>query len=137
MQPAKTTSSSSPRTTARGSAYDPWEHAAELGIDVIVRPLRTAHGLWLPEHRTILIHSKLRPANQRLILAHEIGHGALEHPDDRPKHEAQADRYAANNLICPDELSSLYGWCSDERQIVKELGVTMRLFRAYVLSHAA
>ncbi|WP_153001344.1 ImmA/IrrE family metallo-endopeptidase [Microbacterium testaceum] len=125
------------RSSSRGRAYDPWAHADELGIDVFVRPLRTAHGLWLPEHNAILVHSRLRANSQRLILAHELGHAALAHPDDRPKHEVQADRFAANNLIHPAELEELYGWCSDERQIIQELGVTTRLFRAYVLGSAA
>lgn len=121
------------QTLPRGRAYDPWEHADRLGVDVIVRPLRTAHGLWLPEHNTILVHSKLRAGARRNVLAHEIGHAALAHQDDRPKHELQADRFAARNLICPDELAELYQWCPDEQRIVSELGVTTRLFRAYVL----
>lgn len=123
--------------TPRGRAYDPWEHAESMGIEVIVRRLRTANGLWFPEYGEILIASHLRPAHQRLVLAHEVGHAALAHQDDRPKHEKQADQFAARNLICPDELADLYGWCSDEQRIVAELGVTTRLFRAYVLSQAA
>lgn len=121
-------------TTPRGRAYDPWHHADQLGIEVVVRTLRTAHGLWLPEHNTILIHSRLRSGAQRLILSHEVGHAALAHPDDRPKHEVQADRFAARNLICPDELEDLYKWCPDEQRIIQELGVTTRLFRAFVLA---
>lgn len=99
-----------------------------------VRPLRTAHGLWLPEENVILVHSRLRAGAQRLVLSHEIGHAALAHPDDRPKHERQADVYAARNLICPDELADLYQWCPDEQRVVTELGVTTRLFRAYLLA---
>ena len=121
----------------RGRKYDPWEHAEELGIPVIVRRLRTAHGLWMPEYGEILISDRLRAGQQRLVLAHEIGHGVLLHPDDRPKHERQADQFAAQHLICPDELAGLYEWCPDEQRIVAELGVTTRLFRAYVLSQAA
>jgi Zn-dependent peptidase ImmA (M78 family) len=120
----------------RGLAYDPWEHAERLGIEVVQRPLRTAHGLWLPDYRTILIHSRLRIGAQRLVLAHEIGHADLAHRDDRPKHERQADEYAALNLIDPIELKAAYGWCADERALASEMGVTIRLFRAYVLSAA-
>lgn len=138
MQPDATRSSSkTSSTTTRGRAYDPWEHAHDLGVEVVVRPLRTAHGLWLPDHSAILIHSRLRPRQQRLILAHEIGHAALAHPDDRPKHEVQADRFAAAHLICPEELAELYGWCEDEQSIIRELGVTTRLFRAYMSTLAA
>lgn len=137
MQRGSMKNSSTTSSTTRGRAYDPWEHADALGIEVVVRPLRTAHGLWVPERRTILVHSKLRAQSQRLILAHEIGHGALAHPDDRPKHEVQADRFAASHLICPDELQDLYGWCSNEQEIIRELGVTTRLFRAYIEGQVA
>ena len=118
----------------RGRAYDPWEHAHQLGLTVIVQPLRTAHELWLPEHNTLLVHSRLRSVHQRNALAHGIGHAALAHPDDRPKHEQQADIFAARNLIDPEELADLYKWCPDEQRIVSELGVTTRLFRAYLLA---
>lgn len=121
----------------RGREYDPWEHADRLGVEVVVRRLRTANGRWFPDYNTIAISDRLRVRDQRLVLSHEVGHSALMHPDDRPKHEKQADQFAAQNLICPDELADLYGWCGDERRIVAELGVTTTLFRAYVLSRAA
>lgn len=124
-------------TPLRGRAYDPWVHAERLGIEVVVRRLRTANGRWFPEYGQILISDRLRARDQRLVLAHELGHGALMHPDDRPKHEKQADQFAARHLICPDELADLYGWCEDEQRIIAELGVTTRLFRAFVLSQAA
>lgn len=128
--------SMSPRLP-RGRAYDPWEHADRLGIEVVVRRLRTAHGRWFPEYNQILISDRLRGNDQRLVLSHEVGHAALFHIDDRPKFELQADRFAARNLIDPDELAGLYEWCPDERRIVSELGVTTRLFRAFVLDRAA
>lgn len=121
-------------TQRRGRDYDPWVHAEQLGLEVVVRPLRTSHGLWVPDLNTIIIHSRLRAGAQRNVLAHEIGHADLGHRDDRPKHEHQADVYAARNLICPDELADLYKWCPDERRLISELGVTTRLFRAYVMS---
>lgn len=108
-----------------------------LGIEVVVRRLRTAHGRWFPDYGQILISDRLRVRDQRLVLSHELGHGALMHSDDRPKHEKQADQFAARNLIDPDELADLYEWCPDEDRIVAELGVTTTLFRAYVLSQAA
>lgn len=116
----------------RGRAYDPWEHADLLGVDVVVRPLRTSHGLWLPDYATVLVHSKLRPTHQRNVLAHELGHAAHAHPDDRPKHERQADKFAAFHLIDPHELADLSRWCADEHRVVSELGVTLRLLRAFV-----
>lgn len=119
-------------TRPRGRAYDPWVHAQDLGIEVVVRPLRSAHGLWIAERRTILVHSRLRIGAQRCALAHELGHAEHAHPDHRPKFEWQADRFAASNLICPDELDDLYKWCPDEQRLVAELGVTSRLLKAYL-----
>lgn len=121
----------------RGRAYDPWEHAEALDIPVYVRRLRTANGIYFREYGEIILSDKLRARDQRLTLSHELGHVELLHQDDRPKHEHQADQFAARNLICPDELADLYEWCPDERRIVAELGVTTTLFRAYVLSRAA
>lgn len=121
----------------RGRSYDPWEHADRLGLQVVVRPLRTAQELWLPEYYTLCVNSNLRPAHQRNALAHGVAHAELGHEDDRPKHERQADRLAALHLIDPDELADLYKWCPDEQRIVQELGVTTRLLRAWVLAQAA
>lgn len=119
-------------TQPKGRAYDPWAHADALGIEIVIRPIRTAHELWLPEYKTLIVHSKLRAAHQRSALAHGVAHAALAHEDDRPKHERQADRLAALHLIDPEEVADLYKWCPDEQRIVTELGVTTRLFRAFV-----
>ncbi|MDQ0726853.1 ImmA/IrrE family metallo-endopeptidase [Microbacterium sp. W4I20] len=137
-QPTETQSLVTPSLTLpRGREYDPWEHAEALDIPVYVRRLRSANGIYFREYGEIILSDRLRKGDQRLTLSHELGHVELLHQDDRPKHEIQADRFAARNLICPDELADLYEWCPDERKIVAELGVTTRLFRAYVLSHAA
>ena len=53
------------------------------------------------------------------------------------KGEIKEAQFAARHLICPDELADLYEWCPDEQRIVAELGVTTRLFRAFVLDRAA
>ncbi|MEW2010328.1 ImmA/IrrE family metallo-endopeptidase [Microbacterium sp. NPDC078814] len=101
----------------------------------MTRPLRTGHELWLPEYNTLIVNSRIRAVHQRSALAHGVGHAAHGHEDDRPKHEKQADKFAAQNLIDPDELADLYKWCPDEQRVIHELGVTTRLFRAYVLAH--
>jgi len=82
-------------------------------------------------YRTIVVRSDLREAHRRTALAHGIAHWELMHPDDRPKHEAQADRYAALYLIHPRELAEVSAWTSDPAKIAIELGVTVRLLEAY------
>ena len=131
QQPTKNSNRTSLRLP-RGRAYDPWEHANAIGLQVIVRPIRTANELWLPEHNTIVIRSTLRSAHQRVALTHGIGHAELAHEDDRPKHEHQADRYACLYLIDPLELRELRAWSDDPWKIAGELGVTQRLLDAFL-----
>jgi len=114
----------------RGRTYDPWEHADAIGVRVITRQLRFANELWLPDYRLIVLKSSMRPAHQRNALAHGVAHAVLGHRDDRPKHERQADRYAAWHLIDPRELEELGAWARDPGQLASELGVTRRLLLA-------
>lgn len=115
--------------------YDPYKRAEELGIEVIHRKLRTANGLWLPEHNLIVIRQGMRAAWDRSTLAHELGHAELGHDDDRPKHEVMADRYAATNLIDLDECRRTMRWAPDAHKLAHELGVTTRLLRVYLNVH--
>ncbi|WP_164486851.1 ImmA/IrrE family metallo-endopeptidase [Plantibacter sp. PA-3-X8] len=119
----------------RGRAYDPYAHAEELGLAVIFRPLRVSHERWLPDAQTIVIQESLRSVHRRNALAHGIAHCVLGHEDDRPKHEAQADRFAASNLIDLDEFRAIARWAPDLEHLVAELGVTTRLARAFVAQH--
>ena len=116
----------------RGRQYDPWAHADALGLQVIVRPIRTAAELWLPEHNTIVIRSGMRAVHQRNALAHGVAHADLGHEDDRPKHEHQADRYASLYLIDPREFQDIRAWTDDVDKIAQELDVTRRLLDAYL-----
>lgn len=115
--------------------YDPYAHAVTLGIEVIHRPIRTANGKWYPQHNTIVIREGLRAMIDRSTLAHELGHATLGHPDDRPKHEMQADRVAAENLIHHDELIEIMRWTPHHNIIARELGVTGRILRVYLNVH--
>lgn len=74
----------------------------------------------------------MRAVHTRVALAHEIGHADLGHEDDRPKHEFQADRYAALRLIEPDRLRAVAEWTSDPFRLACELGVTQRILHAYI-----
>ena len=112
--------------------YDPWEHAERLGIHVVYGRLRTANGLWLPEHRTIVLKPRMRALVERTVLAHELGHVCLGHLDDRPKHELQADRFAARHLIHPDRLREVAACTPDPAQWALELQVTPRVLETYL-----
>lgn len=112
--------------------YDPYEHAEELGITVLHRSIRTAHGMWLPDHRIIVIRSGLRAVHDRSALAHELGHAHYGHRDDRPKHEIQADRFAATNLIDLDAFRELAKWAPDHHRLATELQVSTRLVQVFL-----
>lgn len=118
-----------------GRGYDPYAHADTLGINVIVRPIRTANELWLPGHHTLVIKSGMRATHQRTACAHGVAHALLGHEDDRPKHELQADRIAANNLIDLDECRELIKWTPDCHRLANELGVTTRIMRLFLNVH--
>ena len=117
--------------TRRGD-YDPYEHAERLGIHVIYGRLRTANGLWLPDHRTIVLKPRMRALVERTVLAHEMGHVCLGHRDDRPKHEIQADRFAARHLICPHRLRDVAASTPDLDQWALELQVTPHVLQTYL-----
>lgn len=116
----------------RGRAYDPWEHAEAIGLQVIERPIRTANELFMPDHRVIVIRSGLRAVHKRNALAHGIAHAELGHRDDRPKHEHQADRFASLYLVHPAEFADVAQWAQDDAGIIcAELGITLRVLEAY------
>lgn len=115
--------------------YDPYEHAERLGIRVEHQSLRTINGLWVPDKNMIIVRSNMRALHIRSTLAHELGHAEYGHRDDRPKHEVQADRYAAENLIDYNECVDLMKWTPDLVKMANELDVSGRLLRVYLNVH--
>jgi len=111
--------------------YDPYEHAAQLGIEVIHRRIRSANGFWYPDHNLIVVRQGMRAVHDRAALAHEIGHADLGHTDDQPKHEVQADRYAALHLVDEERAMELCRWTQDNARIAAELGVSGKMWRVW------
>lgn len=118
-----------------GRGYDPFEHARELGIQILFKPIRTENEKWMPEHHTLVIRSTMRGVNRRAAAAHGLAHALLGHPDDRAKYEIQADRLAADNLIDLEECIELMKWTPDCHRLAHELGVTTRLMRTFLNVH--
>lgn len=112
--------------------FDPYALAEASGIDVIHRKIRSAHGLWLPEHNLIVVRTGLRQSHDRTVLTHELGHALLGHEDDSPKHELQADMFAARKLIsaCDFEQASRVSTCC--WHLAQELGTTQRIVKTYL-----
>jgi Zn-dependent peptidase ImmA (M78 family) len=117
--------------TTRG-AYDPYEHADRLGIPVVHGRLRADNGMWIPEERVIVLRRGMRRLLERSVLAHEIGHAALGHRDDRPRHERQADIFAARHLIDPARLADVAADHPDPGYWCIELDVTPQILETYL-----
>lgn len=115
----------------RGLRYDPYEHAEALGIEVIHRPIKSACGLWLPDHNLIVIRSGMRRIHDRSTLAHEIAHAELGHTDDRPLHEKRADMFAAEYLVAEPEARRAAAIVPDIHGLAFELCVSVRILSAW------
>jgi hypothetical protein len=113
-------------------AYDPFEHAERLGIEVVFGRLRSAHGLWVPDHRTIILKRGMRALHERSILAHELGHVCLGHEESTTRNEFLADRWAARKLIAPDHLAEVARVHHDPAQWCIELDVTPHILETYL-----
>lgn len=119
-------------TTLGPGRYDPHAHAQELGVRVEYHPLRASKGLWVPEHRLILLRPRMRPFIERAVLTHECMHAMHDDPPGHdPKREARANLEAARRLIDPREWAELTRIYPDYDRICMELGVTREMFRAY------
>lgn len=127
MRKSNTTSLSLPR----GLNYNPYDHADALGITVIHRPIRTANGMWLPEHNLIVIRTGMRVLHDRTTLAHEIAHAVLGHSDSTPKNELAADRYAGELLIHPNECEKASQGVPDLPSLALDLQVSERVLTTW------
>lgn len=94
-------------------------------------------GGWFPTARLILLQPGLGWRNRLHTLAHELGHAHYGHPRGHyPKHEIQADVFAARLLI------SEQAYAEAERifdghpgAIADELGVTRSLLATWQAHH--
>lgn len=59
-------------------------HSLLAGLDATLRflPMGERDGAYDPEHRVVLINSRVRPERQRFTLAHEVSHALLLADDD-------------------------------------------------------
>ena len=108
------------RLKAKYQTNDPYEMCEAVGIRVFEQPMGTAEGsckgflMSNARCRMAVINSDLPAEVQRIILAHELGHGILHgnrsiksfHDvtmyDDADPMEYEANIFAAEYLICDD-----------------------------------
>lgn len=119
----------------RARDYDPWEHAALLGVPVVFRsdlPDPRMVACYSDQHAAIFVRPSLHGAVERCAIAHEIVH--YEHADigTNELQERRADRIAARRLIRPRRLEELSRLTDDPALIALELRVTERLMRTHL-----
>ncbi|MFE7846563.1 ImmA/IrrE family metallo-endopeptidase [Microbacterium sp. NPDC057407] len=115
--------------------YDPWEHAAMLGVPIVFRDDLPDPGMvacYSEEHAAIFVRPTLHRAVERCAIAHEIVH--YEHGDVGTSilQERRADRIAARRLIRPRRLLALEALTEDPAVVAFELHVTERIMRAHI-----
>lgn len=116
----------------RAPRYDPFEHAAEMEIEIVERPLRTANGLWVPEHRVVFLQRGLHRIHKRSTLAHELVHAEYGDVGRSEKQERRADRVASRRLICGIDLEMVVDTSDDPGVWAMELNVTDHLMNVFL-----
>lgn len=115
--------------------YDPWVHAEELGVPVVVNdrlPLHAKVAAYSRRRDAIFVRPNLTYAVERCGVAHELVH--REHGDvgTTSFQEDRADRTAARRLIRPRRLEALDRLTDDPAVVALELDVTERIMRFYM-----
>ena len=111
-----------------------YEQALDVNVEWAKLPAGTA-GIYIHKSRLILLDLDLdsRPRHAVSVLAHEAAHAMRGDDGPQPASiEALCDRIAARTLICPAlyrDAERLHG--GDSHLIALDLGVTVRLVRAY------
>ncbi len=118
-------------------AYDPFAHAEALGLRIVYRPIAGASGLWIPEHRTVVLQPGLHRAHERSTLAHEIVHAEFQDRGRIPAQERRADRIAAERLLAGFDLRRAAALSDDPGVWALEAGVTDHLMEVHLRARAS
>ncbi|MFD4957104.1 ImmA/IrrE family metallo-endopeptidase [Microbacterium sp. NPDC058389] len=110
-------------------------HAAKLGVTVhSARLEQGVLGEYYADEREVYFDLRLTPAEQRSVLAHELGHAFHGHRyqcADNAVAERQADIYAARLLIDPEEYARHERVNPDQHYLAEELDVTVDVVYAF------
>lgn len=120
------------------TTHDPEQLAEAWGIRLIETSKLDSrfNGMYLAQHRAIIMRADLDYWTRRSCLAHELGHaryGDSHHAN--PRAESRADRFAANLLIDPGQylrLEQLHD--GHTGAIAHELGITPHLLQVWKAS---
>lgn len=108
-------------------------YAAERGIRVHVAHLpRPYRGYYDAAEHVIVLDFTLTPIEQRVVLAHELGHAHFDHRcEDDQQAEAAADLFAAQLLIHPADYAAAERVTTDPHDLAEDLEVTPELLHVY------
>lgn len=98
-------------------------HVAHLDPDIL--------GFYSPEENCIYLSLRLTPEERLETLAHELGHAFHGHTCDSEANERQADAFAAQTLIDPDDYARAEALAYDQASIASELGVSIGLVKSF------
>lgn len=106
---------------------DPFEIAKQLKVEYIIGPLGNRCGcyMYLKRHRCIFLNENLSEHEQKLVMAHELGHAILHRTQNCyfirhktllsvDRYEIEANKFAMELLISDDSLSE-YTECTIEQ----------------------
>ncbi len=103
-------------------------YAASRGIEVHASHLpEDVLGYYSPDEGRVYFDMQLTPDERRVTIAHELGHAHYGHRCDSDRNERQADMFAANLLIDPEDYANLEALNPDRHFVAEELGVTVEL----------
>lgn len=113
---------------AAAAAYKLTVHGAHLEGDMV--------GCYVPELSRIYFDLSLTLPERRSVIAHELGHAHYGHDCEASAFERQADMFAAQLLIDPDDYARLERINHDAAWIADELNVAAYVvddYRRYCL----
>lgn len=111
-------------------------HAAHLGVTVHAAHLPAPYLGFYDHHEGRVVYDfRLAPIERECVLAHELGHAFHGHVGRDEGAEAEADAYAAALLVDPERYAQLEDLGLGPDEIAEELGVTMKLLRAFLDTH--
>jgi hypothetical protein len=118
-------------------AYDPYEHARDLGLPIVYRGDLDddMDACYSEEHQAIFVRPNLAISVERCAIAHEIVHH--EHADvgeDR-EHERRADRIAARRLVRPSAVYELAEVTEDPARMALSLDVTEHIMEVFLRTY--
>lgn len=107
--------------------------ASHMGYGLHMRHLDDPEVLAVTDttDRTISYVWGLTHAEQRSVIAHELGHAHYEHDCSSDRNEREADAWAANLLVDPESYANLEREGHDHHAIADHLGVTLDVVHAF------